>query len=787
MFNKSALFKGVSLTLAIGAAPAYANEKVIEEIVVTATKRQQTLQEVPVAVTVTSGETIERARILDIIDLQSVVPSLRVPQFQSSTQVNFVIRGFGNGANNAGIEPSVGVFIDGVYRSRSAAQLADLTNIERIEVLRGPQSTLFGKNASAGVISVVTKSPEFEWNGNIEATIGNYNARQTKGYVTGPLTETMAFSLGGSFNERDGYTDNLTLGTKVNDRNRWSLNGQFLFEPSDTMRFKLSVDHSDIDEVCCTAANVVSGPTAGAIPALGGQLDNENPFSYNIYYNNDPRETVENGGISLHSDFEFDNFSFTSITAYRELDRANISDDVDFSGADIIAPQDNIATEFETFTQEFRVSSNGDGSVHWLGGLYYFDEKIDQQGGISFGPQFANYANILAGGALPGVEALYGFPAGTFHAEGTGVEEYATQDDKAYSVFGTVDWDINESLVLTLGLNYTKDKKDITLTQINTDVFSKLALPPSLAALRALQFLPELLAFPNVAEDGKSNDSNTDYTVRLAYQINDNLNAYVSWATGFKSTSWNLSRDSRPTVADLATIVAAGEPIPNNLTTGTRFAEPEEAEVFEIGLKGQYESVSFAATVFDQTLNDFQTNAFTGVGFSLTNAGETNVQGLEIETTYFATDSLTLSLAGTFVDPVYESYPLSTSGDLSGEDVAGISKESISLSGNWEWDWEGYTGFIRADYQYESGVQITDSPTDTATLASVGASTRKSNLLNASIGISRGDYDLVLWGRNLTSNEYLITAFNTTAQQGTFSGYPNQPKTFGITLRARFN
>jgi iron complex outermembrane receptor protein len=790
MFKKSILFKGMSLALvAVVATSTHAVDRVMEEVVVTATKRQQTLQEVPVAVSVTSGETIERARILDIIDLQSVVPSLRVPQFQSSTQVNFVIRGFGNGANNAGIEPSVGVFIDGVYRSRSAAQIADLTNLERIEVLRGPQNTLFGKNASAGVISVVTRSPEFEWNSNVEVSAGNYGAIQTKGYVTGPLSENAAFSVGGSYNERDGYTDNLTLGTEVNDRDRWSLNGQYLFEPNDNMQFKLSIDYSEIDEICCTAANVVSGPTAALIPLLGGQLDNENPFSYDIFYNNDPRETVDNGGVSLHTDFEFDNFSFTSITAYRELDRANLSDDVDFSGADIIAPQSNIASNFETFTQEFRVTSNGDGSVHWLAGLYYFDEQVKQQGGISFGPRFREYADFLTGapGTLSFVEGLFGIPTGTFHQEGTGVTESATQDDEAYSLFGTVDWEVTDRIVLTLGLNYTNDKKEVSLSQVNTDVFSKLAFPPSLAGLSGIQFLPELLNFPNVGENGKSDDSNTDYTVRVAYEVNDNLNAYASWATGFKATSWNLSRDSRPTPTELAAVTAAGLALPNNLVAGTRFAAPEEAEVFEIGLKGQYDKFSFAVTIFDQTLNDFQTNAFTGAGFTLTNAGETNVKGLEIETTYFATNNLTLTFAGTFLDPVYESYPLAAAGDLSGENVAGIAEESISISGNWDWESGEYTGFVRADYQYESEVQILDSPVSTAALATVGSSTRKSNLLSASIGVSRGNYDLSLWGRNLTSNEFLISAFPSVAQPGSFSGYPNQPKTYGLTLRAHFN
>ena len=191
-----------------------------DEIVVTATKRETTLLDTPIAVSVTNAETIERAQIRDLIDLQTLVPSLRVSQLQSSANTNFIIRGFGNGANNAGIEPSVGVFIDGVYRSRSAAQIADLPNLERVEVLRGPQSTLFGKNASAGIISIVTARPKFEFGGNVEASYGNYNAIVVKGNVTGPLSETVAFSLGGNYNKRDGYVRDAALNQDVNNRNR---------------------------------------------------------------------------------------------------------------------------------------------------------------------------------------------------------------------------------------------------------------------------------------------------------------------------------------------------------------------------------------------------------------------------------------------------------------------------------------------------------------------------------------------------------------------------------------
>ncbi|NBR01316.1 MAG: TonB-dependent receptor, partial [Actinobacteria bacterium] len=218
----------VAATLLTGNAVAQQSGQ-LEEVVVTATKREQTLQDVPVAVSVTTADTIEKASIRDIADLASVVPSLRIGQLQTSTNTNFIIRGFGNGANNPGIEPSVGVFVDGVYRSRSAGSIGDLVDVQRVEVLRGPQSTLFGQNASAGVISVVTKKPEFKWGGMVEATIGDLNERSFKGKVTGPISETLAFSLAGSKNTRDGYFENLTTGNEINDRDRWDLRAQLLW------------------------------------------------------------------------------------------------------------------------------------------------------------------------------------------------------------------------------------------------------------------------------------------------------------------------------------------------------------------------------------------------------------------------------------------------------------------------------------------------------------------------------------------------------------------------------
>ena len=298
------------------ALPALAQSSgMLEEVIVTAAKRQQTLQEIPIAVSVVTAETIEQAQVLDIKDLQTLVPSLRVTQLQGSAQTNFIIRGFGNGANNAGIEPSVGVFIDGVYRSRVGSALADLPKLERIEVLRGPQSTLFGKNASAGVISVTTAKPDLTgFSGSVGATVGNYSQTIVRGDVSGPLSDNFGFSLFGSVNERDGYFDNLTLGTDSNDLDRWNFRGQLLWTPSDRMEVRLITDAEEIDEVCCGVANLIDGPTGGVVRLLGGDLVSNDPFAYGNYLDFDPRNEIETQGTSLHIDYDFSNVTLTSKT-----------------------------------------------------------------------------------------------------------------------------------------------------------------------------------------------------------------------------------------------------------------------------------------------------------------------------------------------------------------------------------------------------------------------------------------------------------------------------------------
>jgi outer membrane receptor protein involved in Fe transport len=788
-------------------------------VTVTATKREATLQDVPVAVSVVGEDEIEKAEIQDLGDLQSIVPSLRVGQLQSSANTNFIIRGFGNGANNVGIEPSVGVFIDGVYRSRSAAQIADLPNLERVEVLRGPQSTLFGKNASAGVISIVTREPQFESGGSVSATLGNYNAVRVKGDYTGPLSETVAFSVSGNVNQRDGYANDLTTGNNANQRDRWGVRGQLLFTPNDDLNLRIIGDFDQIDEVCCVAGNLINGPTGAVIGLLGGQLDPENPFSYNVYNNFDSTNEIENSGVSLQVDYELGYATLTSITALRNTS-SQTNQDSDFTSADLVQLNFN-DTKIDTFTQELRLTSNNtDGRVDWMIGGFYFDESVETETEFEYGSAFRGYADILTGGALGGIEAILGGPAaaGTlFGQAGQGPAESFGQDNKAFSVFGTLDFHPTDRLTATIGLNYTQDEKDAYFRSVNTDVFSALDLvelgvaagvPATVAndpnanpflLLAPLQFLPPFLNFPNAVEDGHSEDTDTTYTLRLAYDLSENVNVYGSYATGFKATSWNLSRDSRPSSAIFIPGSPASDPPPpsspirdaglavNNLTTGTRLAGPEESEVLEIGLKASFDKIAFNVTLFDQTIKGFQSNAFTGTGFALVNAGEQSAQGLEVDFTWAITDTFTLSGAGTFLDPVYDSFVGSVAGDISGTTPSGIPETSTSLAGTYETTLaNGWNFFARADWQYESDTAFFDDPANNALIAPGGYS-RGIDLVNGSIGIvTQAGLGVSVWGRNVFDDQSITTAFPSVAQAGSISGYPNQPRTYGVTIRKVF-
>ncbi|MFT6955954.1 MAG: iron complex outermembrane receptor protein [Halieaceae bacterium] len=784
-FRSNKLAAAVLLVTAMSSGNAFAQ---IEEVIVTATKRAQTLQEIPIAVSVVSSESIERAMVLDIKDLQTLVPSLRVTQLQSSANTNFIIRGFGNGANNAGIEPSVGVFIDGVYRSRVGSALADLPKVERIEVLRGPQSTLFGKNASAGVINVVTARPDLDaYSGSVGVVVGNYNQQIIKGDVTGPISDTLAFSAFGSMNQRDGYYDNNALGTEQNEMDRWSFRGQLLWAPTDLLELRLIVDSEGLEEICCGVANLLDGPTGGAVRALGGDLVPNDGFAYEGFYDFDPVTEIDTSGVSLEVTYDLDSVTLTSITAYRTLDQFQ-NGDVDYTSARLVDP--NLAnqtdTKIDTFTQEVRLTSASDGPLNWMVGAFYFTEEVEIDGAFGYGDQFRPYADILSGGGVTFAEGLLGFDPGTFFEQGTGFpSEVSSLDDDTLSLFAQADYVFADDWTLTLGLNYTESEKEVAVNFVSNDVFSAVVLPEFLAALKPLQFLPPFLSYPNSVEDGKSKDDDTTYTLRLAWDLNADINVYAGVSTGFKATSWNLSRDSRPLDADVPALGEAGLLV-NNLSSGTRFAGPEESTVYEIGLKASYDSVTFNVAVFAQEIDGFQSNVFTGTGFNLANAGKQSVEGLEFDLNWYATDNLKVAFAVTYLDPLYDSFEGAagiggTVVDLSGEVPSGIPEYAANTSITYDFvvgTWAD--AFVRLEHVYEDEHRVNDNVPESL-------STREVNEFNASLGMYfNNGWELNLFGRNINNDEYLQSTFPSVAQTGSFSGYPNTPRTYGISVKYAF-
>lgn len=868
----------LALTTPFAAMAQTAPEEVVEEaqgnmIIVTATKRETTLQQTPVAVSVTTAETLQREQIRDLRDLQTIVPSLRVNQLQSSANTNFIIRGFGNGANNAGIEPSVGVFVDGVYRSRTAAQISDLPNVSRIEVLRGPQSTLFGKNASAGVISLVTAPPSFTPEGSVEIAYGNFDSRVARGFVSGPISDSFAASIAGGLNQRDGFLVDGGSNTRTNERDRWFVRGQLLYDNGNNLTARLIADYDSIDENCCGVVNVQRSAASAAILGLGGQLNDPNdPFGGLVFNNFASTNDIENYGVSLQLDFELgSDFTLTSISAYRETNGA-YDQDVDFTSADLLQRFQEQA--LETFTQELRLSGSL-GPVSFLGGLFYFDERIIEDQNIFKGSSFRSFADLSAGGNGAGgavqllegtIGTLYGNPAqfvGQFFTPGLAETGTFFLSNDALSLFAQVDFEVADGLVLTLGGNYTMDNKESVTNYQTSDVFSNIdlvdagfraiqaqgiattvgnalmlgrqatqeeitafasgtspagatgaaAFPTIVAgattfattnqsnplvnpflAAQGLQLFPRFINIPNGTESGATNDNDFSYTVRLAYDVNPDLNVYASFATGFKASSFNLARDSRPLAADLPALRAAN-PTFNNQTSGSRFAGPENAEVIEVGLKGNWDVFSMNLTGFRQDINGFQSNTFTGTGFQLANAGQQRTWGVELESTTNPIDPLTINFAVTWLDPTYVSFPLSSVGDLSGTRPAGIPEWTVVLGAQWEQDLgNGDQLILRSTFHHESNVQVIEglqgflSGGQAAAIAAAAPFQRQVDDLSASLTYEFTDLDLdiSLWGRNLLDDRYLLSLFDSPGQPRSISGYPNQPRTYGLSVRKDF-
>lgn len=502
-------------------AAAAAEENEDQEIVVTAQGRTQLLSDVPVAISAVNAETLQNSGANDIRQLNQVAPSLLVSSTGSEANGSARIRGIGTVGDNPGLESSVPVFIDGVYRSRSGIGLNELGEIDRVEVQRGPQGTLGGRNSSAGLISIYSKKPEFTLGGSGELTYGNYNFMRAAASFTGPITETIAARIDGVYVKRDGFYRDTTNGTDVNDRDRYFLRGQLLFEPTDALSVRLIADYTYREEKCCAATYVdqnvnpfignLNNPSTPLAPlqTTGNNIINVlrdlgQPLSafsqgygraISVSRGRSFAGKTKDYGFSGQIDYDFGGTKLTSITAYRQY-RSGQGSDTDYGTVDILyrGVDENAYRQFHTFTQELRLQGEAfDGKLDWLVGGFYANEKLTVRDNLRFGSQYGRFATcrIISGGGLaglysptspscvlPGVgPATIGGASGLsgpdivaaftrldgLNDRGSTNDRYF-QRDSNYALFTHNIVHITDALDLTLGLRYTNDKKRFNAT-----------------------------------------------------------------------------------------------------------------------------------------------------------------------------------------------------------------------------------------------------------------------------------------------------------------------------------
>lgn len=855
-FTLSALSSMVTLSFALANSAAFAQEVEqaaeqegrLETITVTAQKRAQNLQEVPVSVTAFTGDEMAEAVIKDMYDLQTNVPGLGAFQSQSATNSSFSIRGVGTSSQNFGLESSVGLYVDGVYRARQNSMINNLVDVATVEVLRGPQGTLFGKNTPSGAILVNTVKPSHDGgDGFIEATVGNYGLVNLAGAASiSAIEDVLAFRVTAFGSQRDGTISDVNLGEDtLNDRNRWGARVQALYTPSDEVSVRVIADYSEIDEICCGAPVQLSNFEAtelpgvygsdAALPSLGGTVFPGGDAFYDreVAVSFLPVSTMTDKGLSAEIDWDLDdNFTLVSISAYRNFESFD-NIDADFTDADLFGTI-NDSTQ-ESFSQEIRLDYTGD-KVNYILGAYYFTQELDLNYSLYTDSLFNAFFMSSLGGALDplfaglnDLSALTGgfiAPAAEAAPAGTGFDHVAAQEHESYAVFAQFDYQFTDELTLTAGIRYTDESKDLA-TEFSENLANGEDFPtffssttelaiggaaagaalgniaaaltageaPTSADLEAIRPFQTLgwgfnalgtttAARPNIVETLA--DDQVTGTVKLSWQPNRDTLVYGSFGTGYKSGGTNTDR-----------ISDGFDPVFN----------AETSESFEVGIKRDIRDYDLRvnAAAHYTTVEDFQANTFTGNGFNLQNAGDYEISGFEVEATWVPIDSLEVNFAWAFVDAEYKTfkggncwvaYTFHTGIDDPGRQNP--TDQFCDRSGDRPGgEPENYAVIsVKKDFEIADGVYsyLQGDVSHTSEVVLDGSNDPYAiqdayNIVNLRffMNFEESDMDVIVWARNLLDEEYINrTNFNAPLQSGKLNAYMAEPATFGVTVKKRY-
>lgn len=682
-----------------------------EPIIVTATLRAMDVQDIPLAVTAVAPEALERQGINDIKNLASISPSFNIQSSQTETQgTSIKIRGVGTTGNNTGLESSVGVFIDGVYQSRPGVALGDLVDLERLEILRGPQGTLFGRNTSAGALNVTTKRPSLsEVEGFANASYGNYNFMNLQAGVSVPITTDVAgLRLSGTWRKRDGYLKTPT-GVESNDRDRYMLRAQFYVEPNADVSIRLLADHAKTDEQCCEAVIVRETELApfSAFHGLASDGVEQSGMSglKNLSINGGPYlNGSKQWGTSAEIKWDLGAAKLTSVTAYRKFDSSSttvggftandtytVGNGARTSRTGILPSGDHI----KTFTQELRLQGTAlNDGLDWLIGGFYSSEKIRADQTMTLNADFQrtgsafNFANAAGVNPLFALTAL-GNAGVPVNANGNYAENRFNQDASSWSIFTHNVLNLNDKLSLTVGARYVNETKDASFNQLagttgagasacQASVNGVLtgAVPAALRAgligINCFPFATSVaLTAPAAVGGGLASaklplprvwsqefkDDEVTYTAQLGYKPNEDLLFYAGYSHGFKSGGFNLDPQSatlQNSAAILAGLATPGGPV----IVAPVYADPsfksEKVNQIEVGVKATlFGGIKANLALFDMKMSDFQVLEFTGVQFLTFNVNSARSTGAELELFGKLSDHISASVSGTYANARY--------------------------------------------------------------------------------------------------------------------------------------
>ena len=742
-----------------------AAQGVVEEIIVTATKREESIQDVPIAVSAFAGEDLEQRGVQDLYGLQEVSPSIAVYSSNSTSNGGTLrIRGVGTTGNNPGLEAAVGTFIDGIYRSRAGLAFSDLVDLDRVEILRGPQGTLFGKNTVAGALNVITKRPEFANSLGFSVGLGNLNSREFDLIGNAVLSpDVLAGRVSYAYRERDGFYQDVDSSDAYDNRDRHSFRAQLLWTPNEAVEVRLIGDYTIKNESCCPAAFWIAGPTSAVVAALGGDIT---PFEVdgeqNVGVNYPPHEDVKDWGLSADVLWRVnDTMNFRSVTAYRDYDVSR-GQDIDFGNADILHPQDSNEV-FQNFSQEFQLYGES-GDFSWLAGVYFYTEDLDSDEYIVLSHNGGAYLAALFGN--PAFAPLFmGDPAGR-GVPGQGYDALFFSESVGWSLFTHNTWRATPVLDVTLGLRYSWEEKDAGAI-INGAAFGEVVDDPFCALFGG----PLGALCDNASYNNKKSESALTGTLKVAWQVTDDVNAYASYSRGYKAGGYNLDQEA-----------VGFRDADGNLVDQSRF-DPETSNSFELGLKGRFmdQRLTVNSALFHTTFDDFQLNSFTGLGFTVGNVKEAVAKGVEVESFLTLTEGVFLTAGATYADARYDDDLLPANTHLQGKRLtqSPFWQSSVSLfldqpipSTELRWTFNINWSHI--------GRANTGSDLDPEKWRDAH------DLFNAQLGVksANGRYEAVFWGRNLGDKRVNTLVFDSVFQGGSWHTFLNPPRTYGLTLKA---